>query len=95
MKWAIVMYAVFVVNGEPVERISWGLTFDHHEKCQVFFEQNKNRVIAGLRDFAGKTELAGSELKEIGCAHATANFETEQDEAEVTLHMHLWRGEQI
>ena len=95
MKWAIVMYAVFVLDGEPVEKISWGLTFDHHEKCMTFFEQNKNRVIEGLGDFAESNGLAGAELQEIGCAHATADFEGETDTADVTLRMPLWIGEQI
>ena len=30
MKWAIIFYAMFMVDGEPVEHISWGLTFPHH-----------------------------------------------------------------
>ena len=45
MKWAIVFYALFSVNGEPVEHISWGLTFPHHEKCIEFYADKEDLII--------------------------------------------------
>ena len=42
MKWAIVFYAIFgYVDGSGTEQdISYGLTFNHHETCISFFEDN-------------------------------------------------------
>ena len=96
MKWAIVFYALFSVNGEPVEHISWGLTFPHHEKCIEFFDANKDRLIQGIGDFAD-ANIQGDlvMLTEIGCAHATADFEGPSEKAKVTLKMPLWRGDTI
>ena len=42
---------MFMVDGEPVEHISWGLTF-HHEKCIEFYANNTDRLISGIGDFA-------------------------------------------
>ena len=60
MKWAIVFYALFSVNGEPVEHISWGLTFPHHEKCIEFFDANtyelsRTQINAKLIDLAASS----------------------------------------
>ena len=44
MKWAIVFYAMLGINGEVKEHISWGITFNHHEQCISFFEQNKKKI---------------------------------------------------
>ena len=68
MKWAIVFYALFSVNGEPVEHISWGLTFPHHEKCIEFFDANKSKLIEGAGDFAdANIEGDAVMLVELGC----------------------------
>ena len=96
MKWAIVFYALFSVNGEPVEHISWGLTFPHHEKCIEFFDANKSKLIEGAGDFAdANIEGDAVMLVELGCAHATADFEGPSEEADVSLKMPLWRGDSI
>ena len=92
MKWAIIIYAVFMIDGEPQEKISWGLTFPHHEKCIEFFASNQGRIISGLDDFA-KSNIEGDYfLTQVGCAHATADFEGPTEAAEVTLRMPLWQG---
>ena len=44
MKWAIVFYAMLGINGEVKEHILWGITFNHHEQCISFFEQNKKKI---------------------------------------------------
>ena len=94
MKWAIIFYALFSVNGEPVEHISWGLTFQHHEQCIEFYNENEQRLIQGVTDFAEYTIGKGAVLQEVGCAHATADFEGPTQKAHVTLRMPLWQGEQ-
>ena len=93
MKWAIVFYALFSVNGEPVEHISWGLTFPHHEKCIEFYANNEQRLIQGVTSFAEHNINKDAVLQEIGCAHATADFEGPSEDAVVTLRMPLWQGE--
>ena len=54
MKWAIVFYAIFgYVDGSGTEQdISYGLTFNHHETCISFFEDNKKKVIDGVKTYA-------------------------------------------
>ena len=93
MKWAIIFYAVFSINGEPVEHISWGLTFPHHEKCIEFYGNNKTQIIAGAGDYAKHNLDKDAVLQELGCAHATADFEGPTSDAMVTLRMPLWQGE--
>ena len=95
MKWAIIIYAIFMVDGEPQEKISWGLTFPHHEKCIQFFAENQSRVISGLDDFARDNIEGNFVLTEVGCAHATADFEGPTETADVSLKMPLWSGEAI
>lgn len=94
MKWAIVFYALFSVNGEPVEHISWGLTFPHHEQCIEFYANNEQRLIQGVTSFAEHNIDKGAVLQEIGCAHATADFEGPSEDAIVTLKMPLWQGQE-
>ena len=95
MKWAIVFYALFSVSGEPVEHISWGLTFPHHEKCINFYDNNKQKLLSGIDDFAKMELPQGAILTEVGCAHATADFEGPTENAMLTLRMRLWQGELI
>ena len=95
MKWAIVFYALFTVNGEPVEHISWGLTFPHHEKCMEFYAGNTDRLIKGLSSFAKQNIDGTAILTEIGCAHATADFEGPTEDADLSLRIPLWKGDKI
>tara|TARA_B100001287_G_scaffold222897_1_gene192126 strand:- start:2206 stop:2493 length:288 start_codon:yes stop_codon:yes gene_type:complete len=95
MKWAIVFYAMLTINGETKEHISWGIAFNHHEKCFSFYERNKDEIIAGLKSFAQKNVDPNAQLVELGCAHATANFEDDTQPPVVTLKMPLWNGEHI
>jgi hypothetical protein len=92
MKWAIVFYALFSVNGEPVEHISWGLTFPHHENCIEFYTNNKDKLIDGIGDFKKFQLPTEAVLTEVGCAHATADFEGPSEENLLTLKMPLWKG---
>tara|TARA_B100000900_G_scaffold416201_1_gene449972 strand:+ start:200 stop:490 length:291 start_codon:yes stop_codon:yes gene_type:complete len=93
MKWAIVMYALFVIDGETEEKISWGLTFPHHEQCEQFFKRNEDKVIQGLRSYSQQTMPKGAQLVQMGCAHATATFDgTGNQTPTVTLRMPLWEG---
>ena len=94
MKWAIVFYALFSINGQPVEHISWGLTFPHHEKCIEFYANNKQRLIEGVSTFAEYNIAPGAVLQEIGCAHATADFDGPSQDATLSLKMPLWQGEE-
>lgn len=94
MKWAIVFYALFSVNGEPVEHISWGLTFPHHEKCIQFYTNNEQRLLSGINDFKGYTLPNEAVLTEVGCAHATADFDGPSENNVLSLKMPLWTGEQ-
>ena len=94
MKWAIVFYALFSVNGEPVEHISWGLTFPHHEKCIQFYTNNEQRLLSGINDFKGYTLSKEAVLTEVGCAHATADFDGPSENNVLSLKMPLWTGEQ-
>ena len=50
MKFAILFYAVFTLIGsvDNKEVISWGLTFPNHEECIRFYNQNKEKLIAGV-----------------------------------------------
>ena len=93
MKWAIIFYAMFMVDGEPVEHISWGLTFPHHEECIEFYAKNTNKLISGIGDFARTNLPKSAILTEVGCAHATADFEGPTEKANVTLRMPLWFGD--
>lgn len=93
MKWAIVFYALFSVSGEPVEHISWGLTFPHHEKCIEFYTNNEQKLLSGINDFKGYTLPKETVLLEVGCAHATADFEGPSEDNLLTLKMPLWAGE--
>jgi hypothetical protein len=95
MKWAIVFYALFNVNGEQVEHISWGLTFPHHENCLTFYDKNENRILGGLNDFAKNNLDTGAILKEVGCSHATADFDGTTKTAITSLKMPVWQGERI
>ena len=98
MKWAIVLYALITApNGEDVEHLTWGLTFNHHEQCMEFFEENEHKVIKGLEVFAKRHYNQQVTVKEIGCAHATADFDQpEQDRDPTTsLHMPLWTGTNV
>ena len=94
MKWAIVFYALFSVNGESVEHISWGLTFPHHEKCIEFYANNEQRLISGIGDFKQFQLPKEAVLLEVGCAHATADFDGPSEENVLTLKMPLYTGEQ-
>ena len=52
-------------------------------------------MLSGIDDFA-KWELPqGAILTEVGCAHATADFEGPTENAMLTLRMPLWQGEAI
>lgn len=93
MKWAIIFYAMFSINGEPVEHISWGLTFPHHEQCIDFYSDNEQKIIQGVTSFAENNINQEAVLQEIGCAHATADFDGTSGAALVTLKMPLWQGE--
>ncbi len=99
MKWAIVFYALIqpLSQSESVEHISWQLTFNHHEQCIAFYERNKNDLVAGLKNYAKEHYQEPIMLKEIGCAHATANFDIPQEDRApvVSLQMPLWTGETI
>ena len=95
MKWAIIFYALFSVNGEEVEHISWGLTFPHHEKCIEFYDNNKSRLISGIGDFSKDNLPPGAVLEEVGCAHATADFEGPSEENLLSLKVPLWQGEKV
>lgn len=93
MKWAIVFYALLTLNGETKEHISWGITFNHHEQCMDFYKRNKNEIIGGIRSFAENNVDPDAVLIELGCAHATADFDNENEEPLVTLKIPLWQGE--
>ncbi len=96
MKWAIVFYALLTLNGETKEHISWGITFNHHEQCIDFYERNADDILGGVRSFAKNNVDQNAVLLELGCAHATADFENGNDENPmVTLKMPLWLGENI
>ena len=96
MKWAIVFYAMLGIDGEVKEHISWGITFNHHEQCISFFEKNENKIIAGLKSYSKNNVNPNAQLLELGCAHASANFEDpSQPEPDVTMKMMLWNGEHI
>ncbi len=71
MKWAIIFYAMFSINGEPVEHISWGLTFPHHEQCIDFYSDNEQKIIQGVTSFAENNINQEAVLQEIVFAHAT------------------------
>tara|TARA_B100000123_G_C25557060_1_gene352227 strand:+ start:385 stop:672 length:288 start_codon:yes stop_codon:yes gene_type:complete len=95
MKWAIVFYALISLNGEMKEHISWGITFNHHEKCINFYEQNKTQILEGLRGYATNNVDPSAVLLELGCAHATADFTDATSDPIVTLKMPLYQGENI
>ena len=95
MKWAIVFYALMSLNGETKEHISWGITFDHHEKCIAFYEQNKTKIIEGLRVYAKDNVDPSAIVLELGCAHATVDYDIAQEDRDpvISLQMPLWKGE--
>lgn len=94
MKWAIVFYAVMTLNGATKEHISWGITFNHHEECMDFYARNKNELLEGVRTFAENNVDPDAVILELGCAHATADFEnSEEQNPLVTLRIPLWLGE--
>ena len=97
MKWAIVFYAIFGYTGSTVteEEISWGITFNHHEECMMFYEQNMQDIIQGVQKFANNKYGQTMLLQELGCAHATADFEKQDSDPEVTLKMPLYTGDSI
>tara|TARA_B000000557_G_scaffold249228_1_gene234484 strand:+ start:427 stop:714 length:288 start_codon:yes stop_codon:yes gene_type:complete len=95
MKWAIVFYAIFgYVDGSGTEQdISYGLTFNHHETCISFFEDNKKKVIDGVKTYAEMNYEYPMQLLEVGCAHATITPNNEPPE--VTMEMPLWNGNKV
>lgn len=102
MKFAIIFYAVFSTIGsvETKEVISWGLTFNHHEQCIAFYNNNKNELIAGVKQHAQKQYDKPLHLTELGCAHAVSNFgeelpKGEERDAMVSLRMPLYTGSSI
>ena len=96
MKWAIVLYSIFVINGEPVEHITWQLTFPHHEKCEQFYTENREQILQGVNIFSERKYGTSAVLKELGCAHAVADFDTEIPENPIiTLRLPLWQGTSI
>ena len=96
MKWAIVFYAMLNINGEMKEHISWGITFNHHEKCIQFYEKNHSNIIDGIKTFSRNNVDPSAQLLELGCAHASADFEDpSQPDPLVTMKMPLWQGDHI
>jgi len=99
VKWAIVFYAIFTYANspgtEPVEHVSWGITFNHHEQCMQFYEQKKQDIIKGVQNFASSHYGQQMLLQELGCAHASANFDKPDEEPIVTLKMPLHLGDSI
>ena len=95
MKWAIVFYAILTLNGETKEHISWGLTFNHHEQCMKKKKKNKEEIIGGIKTYAQNNIDPFASITELGCAHATADFENGDQEQTpmVTLKMPLWYGD--
>ena len=96
MKWAIVFYAMIspIDGKDPIEHISWGLTFPHHEQCIMFYNQNKKDLVNGLTKYVEDTYSDPMHVTEIGCAHATANFDIAAEDRDpvMTLHMPLYYG---
>lgn len=96
MKWAIVFYAlVSNPSGDIYEHVTWGLTFNHHEQCIEFYGQNQKDIITGLRTFLESKYEEPILLQEVGCAHATADFDKQDQHPETSLHMPLWTGTSI
>ena len=93
MEWAIVFYAIFMTSDGIKEDISWGLTFFHHEQCEAFFHDNKLDIVRGLSEYSTRT-YEQPILKELGCAHAVANFDG-TNEPYVSLKMPLYKEEQL
>jgi hypothetical protein len=96
MKWAIVFYAIFSYpDGSGMEEhISWGVTFGHHEQCIASYTNNKDLILDGINTFAKNHYGQEMTLMELGCAHATANFDVQDKDPQVTLKMPLYRGQQ-
>ena len=96
MKWAIVFYAIFSYpDGSGIEEhISWGVTFGHHEQCMASYDKNKNLIIEGIHTFAKNHYGQEMTLVELGCAHATADFDMQDKDPQVTLKIPLYRGQQ-
>ena len=102
MKFAILFYAVFTIVGSADEKemISWGLTFDSHEKCIQFYNTNSEKLIAGVKDHASKHYKLDLHLTELGCAQAISNFddvipEDEDRPAQVSMKIPLFNGSSI
>ena len=102
MKFAILFYAVFTIVGsvDKKEMISWGLTFDSHEKCIQFYNNNSKKLLDGVKDHARKQYKLDLHLTELGCAQAISNFEEEIPEgvdrpAQVSMKIPLFTGSSI
>ena len=91
MKFAILFYAVFTIVGsvDQKEMISWGLTFDSHEKCIQFYNTNSEKLIAGVKDHASKHYKLDLHLTELGCAQAISNFDEVIPEDEDLSLIHI------
>ena len=92
MEWAIVLYAIFMTSDGIKEDITWGLTFAHHEQCELFFHENKLDIVKGLSEYASRT-YEQPLLRELGCAHATANFDNNNNPI-ISLKLPLYKGEE-
>ena len=94
MKTAIVMYALFLVNGIPQENISWGLQFSDMNRCIDYVEVNKINILEGVQSF-GNNMYNNAILSEIGCARATANFDQPElsDDPKIEIKVKLYSGD--
>lgn len=94
MKTAIVMYALFLVNGIPQENISWGLQFSNMNQCIDYAEVNKINILEGVQSF-GNNMYNNAILSEIGCARATANFDQPElsDDPKIEIKVKLYSGD--
>ena len=102
MKFAILFYAVFTIIGSADEKemISWGLTFDNHQKCIEFYRNNSKELLTGVKDHAKTHYKQDLHLTELGCAQAISNFNIEEPEdedrpAEISLRVPLYKGSSI
>jgi len=102
MKFAILFYAIFTIVGSSDEKemISWGLTFDNHQNCIEFYNNNSAKLLAGVKNHATTHYKLDLHLTELGCAQAISNFNIEvpEDEdrpAEISLRVPLYKGSSI
>ena len=102
MKLAILFYAVFTIVGSADEKemISWGLSFDNHQKCIEFYNNNSAKLLAGVKDHATTHYELDLHLTELGCAQAISNFDIEVPEnedrpAQISLRVPLFKGSSI